>query len=79
LYKNSFDKNEFLEYQRTLMVQSTTEGFDGISLSEYVNNYALPSKYCELLQRIVLYYGIKQIQEIGLSTGLESKIYWFIS
>lgn len=71
LYKNSSDKNEFLEYQRTLMVQSKTEGFDGISLSEYVNNYALPSKYCELLQRIVLFYDIKQIKEIGPSTGLE--------
>lgn len=71
LYNSASSKNEFLEYQRTLMVQSKSTGFDGVSLSEYVNIYTLPSKYCELLQRIVLFYDIKLVSEIGPSTGIE--------
>lgn len=71
LYKNFVNKTEYLEYQRTLMIQSRTTGFDELSLSEYVTKNVLSSKYCELLQRIVLFYGIKQIHEFGPSTGIE--------
>jgi len=79
LYNSAPSKNEFLEYQRTLMVQSKSIGYDGVSLSEYVNTYTLPSKYCELLQRIVLFYDIKLVNEIGPSTGLEYNYIRYLS
>jgi len=71
LYNISSEKVEYLEHQRTQMIQSRKSGFDNLSLSEYVFKNTLPSKYCELMQRMVLHYGIKQIHDIGPSTGIE--------
>jgi len=78
LYQEFPSRNEFLEYHRTLMLQSKSGGFENQSLSNYVDSVVLPSKHCELLQRIFIYYNINHIVDIGPSTGLEYNYLRFV-
>ena len=64
LYNSAPSKNEFLEYQRTLMVQSKSTGYDGVSLSEYVNTYTYytneldKTKNSEIVKKSEFFYAL---------------------
>lgn len=62
---------ESIEYQRTQMIQSKSDFF-GKSLSKFVDEYTLNSKYTSLLFRISQSYKFTKIREWGLSTGIET-------
>lgn len=62
---------ESIEFQRTQMIQSKSDFF-GKSLSKFVDEFTLNSKYTSLLYRISLSYKFNKIREWGLTTGIET-------
>ncbi len=71
LYNNGDSIVESIEYQRTLMIQSKGK-IQKLSISYFVDNYTLSSKYCRLLNRILIHYSVSNIREFGWCSGIET-------
>ncbi len=71
LYAKSGKLNESIEFQRTQMIQSKGK-FSQYSLSYFVDNYTLGSKFCRLLYRICTYYNVGNVREFGWCSGIET-------
>jgi len=71
LYAKTSKINESIEFQRTQMIQSKGI-FQEFTLSYFVDNYTLSSKFGRLLSRICSFYSIGNIHEFGWCTGIET-------
>ncbi len=71
LYSKPSKFNEYIEFQRTQMIQSKGK-FLQFTLSYFVDNYTLSSKFGQLLTRVCIHYSIANIREYGWCTGIET-------
>ncbi len=71
LYSKDNSIVESIEYQRTLMLQSSGK-IQNFKLSVFVDQFTLSSKFGGLLFRICNFYNIENIHEFGWCTGIET-------